>query len=180
MKTIIVCLIICVLAAACVGCTYSADSIELRNLLKEGTENYERNQAIGDGEVPDTPQGLVDTWSKYYWPEYLPEGYELTGAEGFGVKIAEFTSEDGLTKLTMSQESYLFATGDTSDTETVSKFDVEDINPGRWEGHLYTYENGEKLKIYMTKDIDYIKLTMTGSVNIDELLKIAEGIKFKE
>lgn len=181
MRRKLMCIVVLVMSAVLLtGCLYNPNPIELRNILKDGTERYEREQAIGDGELPATPEEHVATWSEYYWPEELPEGYELTDAQGFGEKIATFTSEDGKTEVTISQENTLFATGEYSDDATVSEIELEKAEFDGWSGHVYIYKSGERIRLIVQKDLILMMYDMTGNVDKEDLLQIAESMKWNE
>lgn len=74
----------------------------------------------------------------------------------------------------------MFATGEYSDDATVSEIELEKAEFDGWSGHVYIYKSGERIRLIVQKDLILMMYDMTGNVDKEDLLQIAESMKWNE
>ncbi len=119
---------------------------------------------------------MIGDWTDYYYPEYMPEGYKLIGAEKMGeIYIMLYTSEDGehqLNMQTMPDNSTI-----SIDTDMSS---IEDVKIGYHEGIYSVNEEYNKNIITWVSDKKIVYIQGDNTIHKDEYIKIAENVRYIE
>lgn len=114
---------------------------------------------------------ISESWERYWYPEYLPEGYEIDDTDLFGVyKIMCFT--DGNHKMDFYQApSDHFSMNVDNEHGEQGEVRINNDVTGYW----VTVD--DSVILVWTQDDDMFSLD--GKTELKELVKIADSIKFK-
>lgn len=125
---------------------------------------------------PNDKSPLLEGWSDFWYPEYVPEGFELT-----------YVSDDGVEKL------LFFETSDKKQSIAVSVLPADahlgyDIEHGDMEQIKIDGDQGYILKDNENKNINFIAMKAENTIMIDasgylddeEIIKMAESLVFNE
>ena len=130
--------------------------------------SYKQEGAV---ELRTDEEELLEGWSDYWYPAYLPEGYRLVATEDAD-HFMLFQNEE--------REKIRFY---ENDEESISSFDTdsleqEPIRVGLYEGSLF-YNNADEtiFAIWMT-DNRALVLTFDGLNDKTEIAQILEGMKY--
>lgn len=118
---------------------------------------------------------LIGDWKDYWYPTYLPEGFALQAAEQTELKkIMLFTSKKG--EECRINENPLDM-GMSVDTDYTS---IEEVKVGYHNGCIFLNEEYDILSICWSTEDRQISIEMTGTNDKDLLLKVAEGMEYRE
>ena len=118
-----------------------------------------------EGSIIKKPEG----WSNYFYPEYLPFGFDLENYSGIeGYRVLHFG--DGKSILSMYERS--------GETDFFSDVDTEGVEPDFFSINgsdaIYVSKNGNSTMAWLKNDT-LIKLY--GPISKEEIIKVAENIK---
>ena len=141
--------------------------VEVMRMFFDVQETYTE---ISFKETDTVPPELLADMKYYYYPEYIPKGYELVSAVGESLKNSVYKD---------SKENELFFIQTLLSTKT--RFDtegaiVEDVIVSGLEG---VYVEKDERKILLWHD-DEMVFQIIGQITKQELLKMAESMKFVE
>lgn len=130
--------------------------------------NYEQEGAVA---LRTDEEEMIGTWSDYWYPTYLPDGYQIVAAEE--------TDHFMLFQNSKRERIRLYENGEESafsfDTDSLEK---ETIHIGPHEGSLFFSETGENsFAIWMT-DTRTMVLQFEGLTDESEINQILEGIEY--
>jgi len=148
--------------------TFSVEAFRLRffNIFFADNDTHTGLELLeGDNAEISKPAG----WVNYYYPTYLPKGYDLESFSGVeGYRILHFSSgESTITMNEIAGEKDYFANIDTEDVET------EEISINGNNG-IYVFKSGKSIIAWLEGDS---VININGPISREEIIKIAEMIK---
>ena len=156
-----------VLGVGLVLATFSVDAfrIEVLNFLIETTQKY---TSIQVGNVMDKEEKVPATWSSYYLPEYIIDGYSLSSVQEFSdIRLIYFQNTNGeVIKFSQSfdNDNYQIDTENTEATEVM-------INGAKG---ILVDKDGVVTLLWNNSDYTFY---LTGKADKEEIVKMAESIK---
>jgi len=156
-----------VLGVGLVLATFSVDAfrIEVLNFLIETTQKY---TSIQVGNVMDKEEKVPATWSSYYLPEYIIDGYSLSSVQEFSdIRLIYFQNTNGeVIKFSQSfdNDNYQIDTENTEATEVM-------INDTKG---ILVDKNGDITLLWHNSDNTFF---LIGKADKKEIVKMAESIK---
>ena len=124
----------------------------------------------------ETEADMIGNWNEYYYPQYIPEGYKLLGAEKMGERIVMvFVSNNREHELKI--EELPINSNVSIDTNYTN---IKNVKINSYEGVLST--NEEYGNIILSWATDKKILSIHGDVSIEnnEYIKIAENLNYIE
>lgn len=130
--------------------------------------NYEQEGAVA---LRTDEEEMIGTWSDYWYPTYLPDGYKLVGVDEQNHFMLFQNDERQKIRLYENEEESV----SSFDTDSLEK---ESIHIGPHEGSLFFSETGENsFAIWMT-DTRTMVLQLGGLSDKLEIIHILEGIEY--
>ena len=131
----------------------------------------------GDGSVTIRSEEtqLLAGWEDYWYPEYMPEGFELVGAEQdiFDKTMAFESIREGeyLVIDVSSNENFVI----DQDTEHTV---IEEIKIGHYQGYIAISTSDNSCRLVWQTEDHLIDIHADNYQNREELIKIAENMKY--
>lgn len=150
--------------------TFGVEAFRIRflNIFFVDNETH-TDLSILEGNSSESNISKPEGWNNYYYPTYLPEGYDLIshiGVEGF--REVRFGSGD----------SNIIMRERTGETDIKSDIDTEDVEPDylsiNGSDAIYAYKEGMSSIGWLTDDT---LVTLSGPIEKDEIIKIAQNVK---
>ena len=117
---------------------------------------------------------LLSEWTKYYYPKYMLDNYNLVAAEKIGERsIMLFVSEDGKHQLKI--ESIPVNSTINIDTDNTN---IENVAIGYYEGIYAVDSENENVMITFINENAIMKVQGDTSIDKDKYIKIAENLKY--
>ena len=131
----------------------------------------------GDGSVTirSEESQLLAGWEDYWYPEYMPEGFELVGAEQDDMgkyMLFESDNSDENINIIMSKEDNFVIEQNTEETT------IEEVEIGYHKGYIATDNLYDICILVWQTDEHLIEVQSENFSNKEELLKIAESMKY--
>ena len=131
----------------------------------------------GDGSVTIRSEEtqLLAGWEDYWYPEYMPEGFELVGAEQDDMgkyMLFESDNSDENINIIMSKEDNFVIEQNTEETT------IEEVEIGYHKGYIATDDLYDICILVWQTDEHLIEVQSENFSNKEELLKIAESMKY--
>ena len=118
---------------------------------------------------------LIGDWEDYWYPTYLPEGFELEAAEKTEFeKVMLFTSESGSELRILEYPLDVVLETDTENTS------MEEVKIGYYRGYIFTSDEYNSVIIRWLTDDRQISIEMTNSLDQEELNHIAKSMTYRE
>ena len=125
----------------------------------------------GNEEGSSQLAGIPADWEGYWYPTWLPEGYELADTKTYGVrKIIYFMNEDRMLEFTQFPLEILGGLSIDNEGDV-----LEPIMVGSSEG--IWYERDEYIILYWVKEEIFYELGAK-QIKIDDMLKIAQSLDY--
>lgn len=161
--------LICFVLVGVIGVgTSEAFRIKIFNIFKndaEGSIYLTNNNEIE----------LIGTWKDYWYPTYLPEGFKLMDVEEVeNEKFMLYANEIDTSqiRIVVRNETETVISQDT-ETSVQEEFDV-----GYYKGLIFTDHDNEKCMAVWNTEHDTIMIMTSGYDNKDEIIKIANNMKY--
>lgn len=121
----------------------------------------------------DPGRELLEEWEDYWYPTWLPEGYQLYAAE---------RTEDSDFLLFMSEDTACELRISTCPVESEISFDTEwlnreDMDIGLCEGHYFFSEEQNFFILVLGMEDGILILEHTGKIDKNDMNKIAENMQ---
>ena len=130
-------------------------------------------EAGGMALEPQKDFAVMSQWDEYYYPQYLPDGFELEIADDEYVsKKMIFGSKDSDIIIDMQQDD--LNANVSHDIDTAS---VERIRINGWDGYIFIDEEYCYVDLILYTDINLTTILMRESTDEDIVLDIAENLK---
>ncbi len=130
-----------------------------------------------DGSVAlltEREQEIIGEWENYWYPTYVPDGFQMVAAEKRDNKSAiVFESNDRKISFRIMEFSFNAAISHDTDTNT-----VEEIRIGYYKGYLFEDVQNQSIDVYWLTDDRQMVVTATGEMDKETVIKIAEGLEF--
>ena len=114
---------------------------------------------------------MIDSWEDYWYPAYLPEGYQITYAEAIPDKCLLIQPNTGAESLVITE--YPQGTEISSDTEHSQISDIQILN---YLGKRIAFEN-HTIIVYPTETM-ILEFRFDAGIPEQEVVKIAENMKY--
>lgn len=144
--------------------TVEAFRIKVFNLFINETDSYIDIQREDNEEKELEVTGI----DNYYYPEYIPQGYELVEIGDYMTSL-DFTFSDGVSNLYMTQQTGEISIG--LDNEDVV---IKEISINQFDGYLTISED----TIFIVFFTDTHSIELFGNLSEKEIIEIAENIIF--
>ncbi len=119
---------------------------------------------------------LIGKWEDYWYPTYVPEGFQMVAAEKRDNKsVIVFESNDGKISFRIMEFSFNAAISHDTDTNT-----VEEVRVGYYKGYLFEDVRNQSIDVYWLTDDRQIEVAATGEIEKETVIKIAEGLEFRK
>ena len=118
---------------------------------------------------------MIGEWEDYWYPTYLPEDFTMIGAEKDGSeRVMAFHSEDGV-EIYINEYSL-----DSRVSMDIDHTDMKEIRIGYYKGYLFTLEENLYMCVCWMTDDRQLSVTMSGKLDKELLMQIAEGLEYKK
>ena len=114
---------------------------------------------------------MIDSWEDYWYPAYLPEGYQITYAEAIPDKCLLIQPNTGAESLVITE--YPQGTEISYDTEHSQISDIQILN---YLGKRIAFEN-HTIIVYPTETM-ILEFRFDAGIPEQEVVKIAENMKY--
>lgn len=134
------------------------------------------NSENGSVLLSEEESDLIEDWEDYWYPEFIPEGFNLVdaGADG-GQKILLFTSKDGEAEFRIMEKPLHTSIGVDTDTNS-----VEEIKIGYYKGYLFDNKKQDCINVFWQTDDRQIVIMASRSVGKETVKQISESLKYYE
>lgn len=125
--------------------------------------------------LPDQERDLIGEWEDYWYPTYVPEKFQMVGAErNPGERVIVFQSNNQQKSFFITEVSLDAVIGHDTDTNT-----VEEVHIGYYKGYLFEDVQNESISIFWLTDDRQIVVSATGGMDKETVIKIAEGLEYR-
>lgn len=126
--------------------------------------------------LTEREQDLIGEWENYWYPTYVPDGFQMVAADKRDNKSAiVFESNDGKISFRIMEFSFNVAISHDTDTNT-----VEEVRVGYYKGYLFEDVQNQNIDVYWLTDDRQMVVSMAGEMNKETVLKIAEELEFRK
>jgi len=115
---------------------------------------------------------LLNEWDEYYYPEYIPEGFELEVVDDEYGREMIFMAQDNDIIIEIDEDPLNASI--SHDTDTAS---VENIRINGWDGYLFVDEEHLYVDLILYTDINITGILMRQSTDKEIVIDIAESLK---
>ena len=125
--------------------------------------------------INENEEELLADWSDYWYPEYMPEGFVLDGAEADEIeKAMHFSLVNGDAEIIISVGilDYFVISHNIEDCE------VEEVDIGYYKGYMFTDKLYNTCDVIWQTDENLMSIDAIGYTDKGEILKIAENLKY--
>lgn len=131
----------------------------------------------GDGSVTirNEESQLLAGWEDYWYPEYMPEGFEFVGAEQDDMGkylLFELENSDESINIIMTKENNFVIEQNTEETT------IEEVEIGYHKGYIATDSLYNTCIVTWQTDEHLIEISSRNFSDKEELIRIAENMKY--
>ena len=124
----------------------------------------------------DTEYELLKDWTKYWYPEYLPEGYYLLSAEDSKMqKTMMFESVDIDSRIRIYEKNERVLSMIDIDTNIYEKVYINSF-----EGYMYINEDNNSMDLIWQTYDSVLEISISNTVDDNLIIEIAENMKYIE
>lgn len=130
--------------------------------------NYEQDGAIA---LRAEEEALIGSWSDYWYPTYLPEGFNMVGAEETDHFIL-YQNEAG-------SEIRMFENNpDNVPVFDIDTFEKREIDIGAYDGNLFTSNIDKTIYVIWTTESRVMLMTFKELRDENQIKNILEGLEY--
>lgn len=130
--------------------------------------NYEQDGAIA---LRAEEEALIGSWSDYWYPTYLPEGFNMVGAEETDHFIL-YQNEAG-------SEIRIFENSpDNVPVFDIDTFEKREIDIGAYDGNLFTSNIDKTIYVIWTTESRVMLMTFKELRDENQIKNILEGLEY--
>ena len=125
--------------------------------------------------INENEEELLAGWSDYWYPEYMPEGFILDGAEADEIeKAMHFSLVNGDAEIIISAKN-----SDNRVIEhNIEDTEMEEVNIGYYKGYMFTDKLYNTCDVIWQTDETLIVIFAINYTDKGQILKIAENLKY--
>ena len=124
----------------------------------------------------DTEYELLKDWTKYWYPEYLPEGYYLLSAEDSKMqKTMLFESVDIDSRIRIYEKNERVLSMIDIDTNIYEKVYINSF-----EGYMYINNDNNSMDLIWQTYDSVLEISISNTVDDNLIIEIAENMKYIE
>ena len=132
------------------------------------------NSENGSVSLSEEESDLIGDWKDYWYPEFIPEGFNLIAAEDDGgQRILLFESNDG--KFNFQIIDMPLDTSVSVDTDTNT---IEEIKIGHYRGYMFVDDIYDSIMLFWKTDDRQMMIDARNGIKEDTVKRIAEGLKY--
>lgn len=155
--------------------TLTAIAVETSEAFRVRFYSFFTNETDGSVTLlPEQEQDLIGGWEDYWYPTYVPDGFQMVAAEKRdNESVIVFESNNRKTSFRIMEFSFNVAISHDTDTNT-----VEEVRIGYYKGYLFEDVQNESISVYWLTDDRQMEVAATGEMDKETVLKIAERLEF--
>lgn len=125
--------------------------------------------------INDDEEELLAGWSDYWYPEYMPEGFILDGAEADEFeKVMHFSLVNGDAEIIISVgilDNFVIS-------HNIEDCEMEEVDIGYYKGYIFTDKLYNTCDVIWQTDENLMSIDAISYTDKSEILKIAENLKY--
>lgn len=121
----------------------------------------------------DEQMEKLKEWSGYWYPEYLPEGYELAYVDDKVGKVLSFVSKttDSMISIRLNDQPINFSYDKTYAQAT-------EVSINNYQGYVFSDKEDSSVTLLLNTSDDVIQIKMSNTTETGVIIKIAKRLKF--
>lgn len=126
--------------------------------------------------LPEAEKGLLGEWEDYWYPTYIPDGFQMVGAEKYADESA-IIFENKENEAYFNIMEFSFDTVLSYDTDTNS---MEAVRIACYQGYLFEDIQNQSIGIFWMTDDRQLSVNAKGKIDRETIIKIAEGLEYRK